>query len=73
MLITIAKAIKGTVRIVNKDKEVIWVVDDKETIVNLVDIFMKYPPLTSRLKCQLNFLKVCLKDNSVNNYLEKRN
>jgi hypothetical protein len=47
--------------------------DEKENIINTIQIFDKYPPLTSRLNCQLEFLIVCLKDNSVNNYLKKRN
>lgn len=72
MLVNIAKVIKGTVRIVNNNNEVIWVVDKKETIFNLIYIFDKYPPLTSRLKCQLVFLKACLKDNSIDLYLKKR-
>jgi Cytochrome C and Quinol oxidase polypeptide I/LAGLIDADG endonuclease len=72
MLINIAKVIGGKVIIVNK-KEVIWVMNEKENIINTIEIFGKYPPLTSRLNCQLEFLIVCLKDNSVNNYLKKRN
>jgi hypothetical protein len=72
MLINIAKTIGGNVWIVNNNKEVIWVIDKKETVINTIDIFVKYPPLTSRLDCQLQFLKVCLKDNSVSNYLNKR-
>lgn len=47
--------------------------DEKENIINTIEIFGKYPPLTSRLNCQLEFLIVCLKDNSINNYLKKRN
>ena len=72
MLIKIAKIIGGIVRIVNNNKEVIWILDEKEIIINIIEIFEKYPPLTSRLICQLQFLKVCLKDNSVKNYLNKR-
>ncbi len=73
MLIKIAKVIKGTVIIVNNKKDVIWVVDKKETILNLINIFDTYPPLTSRLVSQLLFLKVCLKDNSVDFYLKNIN
>ena len=73
MLIEIAKIIGGSVKLVNNKKEVIWVVDKKDTIFNIIDIFSIYPPLTSRLICQLNFLKFCLKDNSVNKYLINRN
>lgn len=73
MLIKIAKVMGGTVIIVNSEKEVIWVADSKETVINIIDIFVKYPPLTSRLICQLEFLKVCVTNNSVNLYLENRN
>lgn len=73
MLIRIAKVIGGTVRIVNNKKQVLWVADKKETILDIIDVFANYPPLTSRLTCQLEFLKVCLKDNSVNLYLNNRN
>lgn len=73
MLIKIAKVIGGTVRIVNSNKEVIWVVDKKETVIKIIEIFTLYPPLTSRLICQLKFLKVCLAENSIDNYLINRN
>lgn len=72
MLLKIAKTIGGTVRVVNNKKEVIWVVDNKETILEIIKIFLIFPPLTSRLTCQLKFLKICLKKNSINNFLDKR-
>jgi hypothetical protein len=73
MLVIIAKVVGGTVRIVNNNKEVIWVVDKKDTILELLKIFSMYPPLTSRLLCQLKFLIYCLKQNNINSYLSKRN
>lgn len=74
MLIKIAKVIGGIVRIVSskKEKEVIWVVDQKETIIKIISIFEKYPPLTSRLQCQLVFLKTCLIEKSIDWYLSNR-
>ena len=48
-------------------------VDKKETILDIIDIFNVYPPLTSRLTCQLKFLKICLENNLIKNYLENRN
>ena len=72
MLLIIAKTIGGIVRIVNNKKEVIWVVDKKETILKIINIFNLYPPLTSRLTCQLEFLKVCLRNNLVKDYLNNR-
>lgn len=72
MLIIIAKIIGGTVKTINLKREVIWIVDNTKTISQIIDIFDLYPPLTSRLICQLNFLKACLKDTSVDNYLINR-
>lgn len=47
--------------------------DNKETIIETLNIFIVYPPLTSRLICQLEFLKLCLNNSSVKHYLDNRN
>ena len=74
MLITIAKVIGGTVTVVNNKKDIIWLVDKEKDIINIIkEVFSKYPPLTSRLICQLEFLKLCLINNSVDLYLKNRN
>lgn len=79
MLIEIAKVIGGTVRIVNKTTNVIWVVNNKKEIENIIRIYETYPPLTSKKICQLAFLKTCLHENLgsvINNidiYLLNRN
>jgi hypothetical protein len=73
MLIKIAKVIGGSVRITGKGKDVIWVVNRKETIQEIIIIFETYPPLTSKKICQLVFLKRCLLENSVDWYLSNRN
>jgi|SRR5690606_842675 hypothetical protein len=73
MLIKIAKVIGGSVRITGKGKDVIWVVNRKETIQEIIRIFDTYPPLTSKKICQLEFLKTCLLENSVDSYLSNRN
>ena len=70
MLIKIAKVIGGSVKITGKD--IIWVVNKKETIQEIIKIFYIYPLLTSRKICQLNFLKECLLRNSVEWYLLNR-
>ena len=57
MLLKIAKIIGGAVKVVNNKKEVMWIVDKKEAIINIINIFDSYPPLTSKLICQLEFLK----------------
>nr|QCQ68479.1 LAGLIDADG endonuclease [Synchytrium endobioticum]QCQ68498.1 LAGLIDADG endonuclease [Synchytrium endobioticum]QCQ68517.1 LAGLIDADG endonuclease [Synchytrium endobioticum]QCQ68650.1 LAGLIDADG endonuclease [Synchytrium endobioticum]QCQ68897.1 LAGLIDADG endonuclease [Synchytrium endobioticum] len=52
---------------------VLWVMDNKNQIQSTVQLFEKYPPLTTRLTCCLKFLKKCLIDNDVNLYLQTRN
>jgi uncharacterized protein (DUF433 family) len=73
MLIEIAKVIGGKVRIVNKGIDVIWVVDNKQEVKEILKIYEIYPPLTSKKICQLAFLKTCLIENSVQTYLLNRN
>jgi len=73
MLIKIAKVIGGSVKIIGKGKDVIWVVNKKETIQEIIKIFDIYPLLTSRKICQLAFLKECILINSVDWYLLNRN
>lgn len=73
MLVNISKVIGGNVIITGKGKDVIWVVNDKQTIINIIKIFNTYPPLTSKKICQLNFLKKCILKNSVDWYLSNRN
>jgi LAGLIDADG endonuclease len=73
MLVKIAQEIGGCVKVTRKDKDIIWVVNNKETIKKIIKIFDIYPPLTSKKKCQLNFLKECMLRNSVDWYLSHRN
>lgn len=73
MLIKIAKVVGGSVRITGKNKDIIWVVNKKETIEEIIKIFNIYPPLTSKKICQLKFLKECMVRNSVDWYLLNRN
>jgi len=73
MLIEIAKVVGGTVRITGKGADVIWVVNKKQEVEQIIKIYDTYPPLTSKKICQLAFLKVCLTETTVKNYLLKRN
>jgi len=72
MLIVVAKVLGGTVRITGNGEEVLWVVNNKQEVKNIINIFDTYPPLTSRTICQLAFLKTCLSETSVQNYLINR-
>ena len=72
MLVEVAKVVGGTVRITGKKADVIWVVNKKEEIMEVIKIFDTYPPLTSKKICQLAFLKTCLTETSVEKYLFTR-
>lgn len=73
MLMLIKHQFKGHVRVTKNEKDVIWVLDNKKDILNAIKTFDRYPPLTSRLICSLNFLKTCLSHNDVEIYLDSRN
>lgn len=73
MLVKIAKVIGGNVQITGKNKDVIWVVNDRKIIIDMIKIFDTYPLLTSKKLCQLEFLKECILKNSVDWYLSNRN
>ena len=72
MLVEVAKVVGGTVKITGKKADVIWVVNKKEEIMEVIKIFDTYPPLTSKKICQLAFLKTCLTETSVEKYLFTR-
>lgn len=73
MLIKIAKVIGGSVMITGNSEDVIWVVNRKEKVQEIIKIFDTYPLLTSSKICQLDFLKKCILENSVDSYLTNRN
>lgn len=73
MLIEIAKVVGGTVRITSKGADVIWVVNKKQEVEEIIKIYDAYPPLTSKKLCQLAFIKRCLIKTSVETYLLNRN
>ena len=71
LLSLIANHIGGHVRVI-KDN-IIWVENHRIKILEIIKIFEKYPPLTSRLQCQISFLKICLDKNNIIWYLNNRN
>lgn len=71
MLNLIKDTIGGEVRVI-KDKEVIWVTNSKVAAKNMLQIFNLYPPLTSRLRAQIQFMEKCLIKNDVEWYLTNR-
>lgn len=76
MLNRIAEVIGGKASIVKfkpgQKSFVIWKTDSKLVILRIIRIFEIYPPLTTRLKSQLLFLKSCLSHKDVTKYLSER-
>lgn len=72
MLKFISKEIGGSVKIEPKKDFVIWVVNDKSVINNLIKLLEIYPPLTRTKLAQLEFMKECLKRDSITYYLDNR-
>lgn len=64
LLIRISILLGGTIIILRNKNKILWILNEKYKVLNLIDIFTKYPPLTSRLICQLTFIKSCLEHNS---------
>jgi hypothetical protein len=73
MLLLIKNIIGGNVNIVDKNKFVIWVVNNKQDIINIIKIFDIYPLLTTNKQAQLIFLKKNLEYNDINWYFNNRN
>lgn len=72
MLKLISKEVGGNVRIESKKDFVIWVANDRSVIKNLIKILEIFPPLTTNKLAQLEFMKECLKKDSVTYYLDNR-
>lgn len=70
MLESIQKTLGGCVR--SEKNYVLWVENNKKSIINLLGLLKKYPPLTTRLHCQIKFTLLCLEKNDVIWYLENR-
>ena len=73
LLEKIQKTIGGVVKKERSQKNVIWVENHKKKICEIISHFQKYPPLTSTLFFQLQFLKECMKKQDINWYLQNRN
>lgn len=72
MLNLIKYHIGGNVRIIKVNKFIIWVVNDRKQIKRIIEIFVSYPPLTSRLRAQIAFMLECFQQNNVVWYLNAR-
>lgn len=73
MLLLIAKVIGGKVSKDIKRNRVIWVMNNKEEIKEVIlNIFDKYTFLTKKYRYNLAFMKYCLINNDVDKYLINR-
>lgn len=80
MLYMIAKVYGGrvirTIDTNNKKIEnsyVQWVIDSNTLRTSIVPLLEQYPPLTTRVRLQYEFIKTCLKGISMKNYFSIRN
>ena len=70
MLLLIQLFVRGKVCI--SGQFVLWGVDYKSDILNVVKVLQKYPPLTTKKILQLDFLLDCIQNGYVNKYLAER-
>ena len=70
MLAQIQSVVGGSV--VCRKGFVLWIENTRAKIERIVSLFDHFPPLTTRLQCQLAFLKICCQRNDVQWYLENR-
>lgn len=73
MLNLIGSIIGGKIKIIRNNKFIIWVVDNRKEVNKIIKIFIKYPPLTTRLRAQLAFMLEFFEQNDVEWYLNARN
>ena len=72
MLNLIKSHIGGNVKVIEDNKFILWSINDRKQIQRIIEIFVSYPPLTSRLKAQLAFMLKCFQQNNVIWYLNAR-
>jgi cytochrome c oxidase subunit 1 len=73
MLNKIKIVIGGRVTIERKNKYVTWIASNKNDLAKVFVILAKYPLLTARKQCQLEFVKNCLLEKDMDNFLVNRN
>jgi hypothetical protein len=73
MLNKIERVIGGRVVIERKNQYVTWIASNKNDLAKVFIILAKYPLLTARKQCQLDFVKSCLLEKDIKNFLDNRN
>jgi len=72
MLNMIKETIGGRVVIERKESYVTWIASNKNDLTKVLVILAKYPLLTARKQCQLEFVKNCLLKKDIDNFLVNR-
>jgi LAGLIDADG endonuclease len=73
MLNKIKQVIGGRVIIERKDKYITWIASNKVDLMKVFVILAKYPLLTVRKQCQLEFAKDCFLRKDISNFIMNRN
>jgi len=73
MLNLIRDTIGGRILIERNNKYVTWIASNKNDLVKVLSILAKYPLLTARKQCQLDFAKNCLLKKDIKNFFINRN
>lgn len=72
MLNKIQETVGGRVVIERKDSYVTWIAGNRRDVLKVFSVLAKYPLLTARKQCQLEFAKNCLLKNDIDNFLVNR-
>ena len=73
MLNSVKKVIGGRVVVERKKQYVTWIASNKNDLTKVFVILAKYPLLTARKQSQLEFVKNCLLEKDIANFLVNRN
>ncbi len=73
MLKKIKQTVGGRVVVERNNGYVTWIASNKNDLAKVFVILAKYPLLTARKQCQLEFVKNCLLEKDIVNFIENRN
>lgn len=73
MLHLIQKTIGGRVVIERKNRYVTWIASNKNDLIKVFSILIKYPLVTARKQAQLEFARSCLMSKDIKNFIDNRN
>ena len=70
MLEEISKIVGG--KVIREGHSILWVENNINRIKQIINIFDNFSPLTTRLLCQIKFMKSCMEHNNVEKYFNTR-